>query len=90
MVPKLKALGDESRLAILKFLATKGELCGCEIEKQFAISQSTVSHHMKILVTAHLVIERKVSRSHYYTINRNEINNLISNLQKILLNHSED
>ena len=90
MVPKLKALGDESRLAILKFLATKGELCGGEIDKQFAISQSTVSHHMKILVTAHLVIERKVSRSHYYTINRNEINNLISNLQKILLNHSED
>lgn len=31
MVPKLKALGDESRLAILKLLATKGELCGCEI-----------------------------------------------------------
>lgn len=90
MVPKLKALGDESRLAILKLLAQKGELCGCEIEKQFAISQSTVSHHMKILINANLVTERKISRSHYYTINRTEVNNLIRDLQNNLLNHLED
>ncbi|MGX5376876.1 ArsR/SmtB family transcription factor [Ligilactobacillus sp. LYQ135] len=85
MVPKLKALGDDSRLAILELLAKNGELCGCDIEEKFSISQSTVSHHMKILINVNLVTERKVGRSHYYSINREAIKKMINSLEVKLL-----
>lgn len=84
LIFELKALGDESRWAIIKLLSIKGELCGCEIESYFSISQSTVSHHMKILVMSNLVKERKIGRSHYYSLDKKTVNDLILSIQKIL------
>ena len=44
-----KALGDETRLAIVQMLSD-GEKCGCKLLERFAITQPTLSHHMKTLV----------------------------------------
>ena len=53
-VPAIKALSDETRLRIIDMLSC-GEMCACEILKQFSISQSTLSYHMKILTESGLV-----------------------------------
>ena len=63
-----KALGDENRIKIIKMLA-KGELCACEILEEFSITQSTLSHHMKILSDCDLVSVRKDGKWSYYSIN---------------------
>lgn len=63
-----KALGDETRLAIVQMLSD-GEKCGCKLLERFAITQPTLSHHMKILVESGLVNDRKEGKWHRYSLN---------------------
>lgn len=64
-----KALGDETRLEMLGLLAaTKGELCVCDIETHFDLSQPTISHHLKILREAGLVTAERRGTWVYYAL----------------------
>ena len=63
-----KALGDSNRLQIIQMLS-EGEKCGCELLEAFAITQPTLSHHMKILCECGLVNARKEGRWQYYSLN---------------------
>ncbi|HKK71117.1 MAG TPA: metalloregulator ArsR/SmtB family transcription factor [Candidatus Krumholzibacteria bacterium] len=62
-----KAMGDPTRLAILAMLRDcDGSLCACEIEASFDLSQPTISHHLRQLRQAGLVVcERRGSWMHY-------------------------
>jgi len=64
-----KALNDEVRLSILEMLK-EGELCACDILENLSISQSTLSHHMKLLYESELVNVRKESKWSHYSINQ--------------------
>jgi ArsR family transcriptional regulator len=69
-----KALGDETRLAMLALLAAAGrELCVCEIEKRVDLSQPTVSHHLKILREAGLVTAERRGTWVYYGLSRHTL-----------------
>jgi ArsR family transcriptional regulator len=51
-----KALGHPVRLQIVELLSRYGgEVCVCEIERHFALTQPTISHHLKVLREAGLV-----------------------------------
>ena len=65
----LRAIGDESRMKILKLL-DENELCAADLLKSLSIVQSTLSHHMKILTESGIVNCRKQGKWSYYTINR--------------------
>lgn len=68
VLPLLKALSDENRLGILELLlGADGELCACEIEEAFKLSQPTISHHMKVLREAGLVDGEKRGLWVYYS-----------------------
>ena len=62
-----KAMGDPTRLAILAMLRDcDGSLCACDIEESFDLSQPTISHHLRQLRQAGLVVcERRASWMHY-------------------------
>ena len=62
-----KAFCDENRLMILEMLQT-GEKCACHLLDQMNISQSTLSHHMKILCESGIVVSRKEGKWTYYSI----------------------
>lgn len=62
-----KALGDENRLQILELLRS-GEKCACKLLEELQISQPTLSHHMKILCDAGIVIGRKEGKWMHYSI----------------------
>lgn len=62
-----KAFCDENRLMILAMLQ-QGERCACELLEQLDISQSTLSHHMKILCDSGIVSSRKVGKWTHYAI----------------------
>lgn len=76
LVCTFKALGDEARLKILEHLVkrdagccTPGEsVCACDLESVTGLSQPTVSHHMRCLINANLVIGEKQGRWMYYRI----------------------
>ena len=61
------AFCDETRLKVLSLLRS-GEKCANVLLKQVSIGQSTLSHHMKILVESGIVTARKVGKWTYYSI----------------------
>lgn len=63
-----KALSDETRLKIVNILSGD-ELCACDLLEEFAISQPTLSYHMKILAESGLVNARKDGAWTRYTLN---------------------
>ena len=50
----LKALADPVRLRLVSLIASSGtsEACVCDLNAAFALTQATVSHHLKVLHTA--------------------------------------
>jgi len=62
-----KALGDETRLKILKILEV-GEMCVCEIMVSLDLTQPTASHHLGILENVGLVKARKEGKWVFFRI----------------------
>jgi ArsR family transcriptional regulator, arsenate/arsenite/antimonite-responsive transcriptional repressor len=61
-----KALGDPTRVAIVNRLACCDECCVCDLTDSFALSQPTISHHLRILRDAGLVeAERRGTWAYY-------------------------
>jgi ArsR family transcriptional regulator, arsenate/arsenite/antimonite-responsive transcriptional repressor len=51
----LKALSDPIRLRLMSLIAAADEACVCDLTTLFAVSQPTISHHLKVLREAGLV-----------------------------------
>lgn len=79
-----KALGDPYRLKIMKIIS-KGVGCVqcCDVSAEFSLAQSTMSHHLKQLIEADLLIADKEGRNLKFEINKEVCNayaSYISNL----------
>ncbi|WP_200762125.1 ArsR/SmtB family transcription factor [Nitrosophilus alvini] len=62
----ISALNDETRVKILRFLDKHGPLCVCDLQESFAMLQSRLSRHLKILKEAgFLKVERKGTWAFY-------------------------
>ena len=77
-----KAFCDETRLMVLSLLQS-GEKCACVLLDKVSIGQSTLSHHMKILVDSGIVSARKEGKWTYYSINAAGSKNAAQLLQKL-------
>lgn len=65
----LKALAHPVRLQIVEILSRLGgQVCVCDIESQFDLSQPTISHHLKVLRQAGLIDAQQRGVWVYYTI----------------------
>jgi ArsR family transcriptional regulator len=62
-----KAFCDETRLTVLELLRS-GEKCACVLLEKVNVGQSTLSHHMKILVESGIVTARNQGKWTYYSI----------------------
>ncbi len=54
-----KALADETRLEMLALLVQRDELCVCRFEEALGITQSKASRHLRYLLNADLVTDRR-------------------------------
>src|SRR5215468_9002156 len=70
IAPLLKALADPVRLRLMSLVAshTGGEACVCDLNDAFDLSQPTISHHLKILHDAGLLVREKRGVWAYYRI----------------------
>lgn len=82
----LKALDDVSRLTIVAVLKKENEICACRLLEVVDCNQSTLSHHMKILVDAQLVNARKDWKWVHYSLNKERLNELKKCLETELWN----
>ena len=82
------AIADPNRLMILSVL-TDGETFADNILTHLDISQPTLSHHMKALCEAEIVVARKDGRRVFYSINEDMREKLLDNMLDILYKDDE-
>ena len=68
LAARFKALADPTRVAIVNCLAGADEVCVCDLNARFELSQPTISHHLKILREAGLVDSTRRGTWAYYRL----------------------
>src|SRR6478735_4699348 len=65
-----KALADATRVQLLAIVAAQEghEACVCDLTEPVGLSQPTVSHHLKILVDAGILIREQRGKWAYYRL----------------------
>ena len=74
-----KALGDSTRLKIIRMLAAK-EMCVCEIMVALDLTEPNASHHLNLLERNGIVKSEKMGRWVFYKIEHTAIRNLSNTL----------
>jgi len=62
------SINDETRIKILYFIYTNGEVCVCDLESSFDMIQSRISRHLKILKDGGFLSVDRRGRWAYYSI----------------------
>jgi ArsR family transcriptional regulator, lead/cadmium/zinc/bismuth-responsive transcriptional repressor len=85
MAETFKVLGDQTRLKIVLTLS-KQELCVLDIATVVGMSESAVSHQLRLLKSLRLVKQRKDGKMVFYSLDDEHIEDLI----KVASKHSEE
>lgn len=84
MAEIFKALGDPTRLYILALLST-GEKCVNELADNLEVSQSAVSHQLRILRSLNIVRYRKEGREVFYSLADEHVQEILSRTAEHIL-----
>lgn len=70
LAEQYKALGDTTRLSLMVAVASgeNAEACVCDLTPDTGLAQSTVSHHLKLLVEAGLLTRTQRGKWAFYTL----------------------
>jgi ArsR family transcriptional regulator, arsenate/arsenite/antimonite-responsive transcriptional repressor len=68
LAARFKALADPTRVAIVNRLAAADEVCVCDLNDAFELSQPTISHHLRVLRDAGLVESSRRGTWAYYRL----------------------
>lgn len=72
-----KIFGDTTRIKILNVLF-HSELCVCDISEALGMTQSAVSHQLRVLRGANLVKYRKEGKTVFYSLDDEHINQIFN------------
>lgn len=73
-----KALGDPIRVKLLTLVhqAVDGEACFCDLADEFDMPQSSLSHHLKILVATGILTRERRGTWSYYRVDHNALDTM--------------
>ncbi len=80
LVRALKALADPTRFKMIQEIAAAGELSCGQVAERFDVSQPTISHHMKILLDAGLLVQRAEGKHHFTSVDKKLLARLVATL----------
>jgi ArsR family transcriptional regulator, lead/cadmium/zinc/bismuth-responsive transcriptional repressor len=72
-----KVLGDPTRTKVISALLQE-ELCVCDLASLIGISQSAISHQLRVLRNMNLVKYRKEGRIAYYSLDDDHISAILT------------
>lgn len=72
-----KVLGDPTRTKVISALLQE-ELCVCDLASLIGISQSAISHQLRVLRNMNLVKYRKDGRIAYYSLDDDHISSILT------------
>ncbi|MBW6463771.1 MAG: ArsR/SmtB family transcription factor [Dethiobacteria bacterium] len=84
LISAFRALGEETRFKIILMLLEE-EMCICELMEELKLSQSAVSHHVKILRQAGLANDRRDGKWTFFSINKKGFSLLENGFDELLL-----
>lgn len=64
----LKGFADPTRVHILCLLMTREEMCVSDIAEQTEVSQSAISHQLRLLKQMHLIKSRREGKNMHYSL----------------------
>jgi ArsR family transcriptional regulator, arsenate/arsenite/antimonite-responsive transcriptional repressor len=73
---RMKALGHPVRLGIAMRLAEEPETCACDFAEVFAVSQPTISQHLRVLREAGVVTTRRRGTQICYSLEPGAVRSL--------------
>jgi DNA-binding transcriptional ArsR family regulator len=76
-----KLLGDPTRVRLVDVL-TQGERCVCDLAALVGLSESAVSHQLRLLRSARLVRVRRAGRMAYYALDDHHVVGLLHDTRK--------
>lgn len=76
-----KIFGDSTRIRIL-FVLFEAEVCVCDLAQVLNMTQSAVSHQLKILKQNRLVKSRREGKSIFYSLADNHVRTIIAQGQE--------
>ena len=71
-----KVFGDGTRIRIL-YVLLEAEVCVCDLAKLLGMTQSAVSHQLRILKQAHLVKSRRDGKTIFYSLADEHVRTLL-------------
>lgn len=72
-----KVFGDSTRIKIL-YALFEAELCVCDISKLLGLTQSAVSHQLRVLKNSRLVKFRRDGKTVYYSLADGHVRKIIA------------
>ncbi len=72
----LSALADPVRLSIVRQLSGSGAICACDFTESCAVSQPTISHHLRVLREAGVVTSERRGSWVFYRLSPEAIGRL--------------
>lgn len=78
-----KVMGDQSRVRIIYALSDQGEMCVGDLSKTVRMTQSAVSHQLRLLKLNGLVKSRKEGKNVYYALEDDHVIDIL----KLALTH---
>jgi len=72
LAEQFKALGDGTRLSLMMAVAAgeNAEACVCDLTPETGLAQSTVSHHLKLLVDSGLLTRTQRGKWAFYALTK--------------------
>ena len=71
-----KVFGDSTRIRIL-FVLFEAEVCVCDLAEALHMTQSAISHQLKILKNSRLVKSRREGKSVFYSLADSHVRTMI-------------
>lgn len=69
LIKVLKALADPTRFRMVQAIAGAGELSCGQATDLFDVSQATISHHLRLLVEAGILVRRVQGKQSFTSVN---------------------
>jgi ArsR family transcriptional regulator len=84
LIRALKALADPTRFRMVQEIASAGELSCGAVAERFDVSQPTISHHLKVLVDAGLLVQRTEGKHHFTSVDSALVREIVAILPERL------
>jgi len=84
-----RLLGDPTRVRLVDALS-HGERCVSDLASLVSISESAVSHQLRLLRAARLVRVRRAGRSAYYALDDHHVLGLFEDMRRHVAEHRDE